>query len=265
MIITVDGETTAGKTLTEVASLIRGAEGSAVTLEVERARTGERLLFVITRAVIRVDDLSTLMIQESIGYIRLRSWLDQSIADRFEQYVDSLPALGARGLVIDLRGNPGGRVDVGTRLLNRFLDSGPLFEQVERGGRRRVQWATGPAWNAALPVAILIDDGSASMSEIFAAAMHDNGAARLIGNRTAGVVAAAVPYPLSDGSALQVTVMEVAGAHGERLNKVGVAPDDFLDSSPEELAEGRDIPLEAAVLHLWTASERPVASGAAGP
>ena len=78
------------------------------------------------------------------------------------------------------------------------------------------------------------------------------------------MVAAAVPYPLSDGSALQVTVMEIAGAHCERLNKVGVAPDDFLNSSPEELAQGRDIPLEAAVLHLWAAGGRPVASGGAG-
>jgi carboxyl-terminal processing protease len=264
MITSVDGQPTAGRTLDQVTQQIRGAEGTAVTLEVERPRTGERLLFVIVRASIKVEYISTEIIQGDIAYVRLLGFSDQSVADRFDQFLGSLPEIEARGLVIDLRGNSGGRIDVGLRILNRFIAAGPLFDQVDRTGRHHTHFATGPGWLDPVPVAILIDEASASMSEIFAAAMHENGLARLIGKKTAGNVAGSQVFPLSDGSGLQVTTLELLSGGGRRLNRDGVEPDLVADTSREELEIGRDIPLEAAVLYLWEQSVSPV-SGATTP
>ena len=257
----VDGQSTSGKTLEEVAQLIRGPEGSTISLEVDRPRTGEQLKLQIVRASIKVDFLTTRMVQDDIGYLHLRGFPEPSVADRFEQFLDALLAEHPRGLVIDLRGNGGGRIDVGVRLLNRFIASGPLFEQVDRSGSRRVLSATGPGLANPVPIAILIDEGTASMGEIFASAMRERGLARLFGNRTSGNVAAMQAHPLSDGSAMTVTILEIYSGNSTLLNRVGVEPDVFLASSPAEIELGRDIPLEAAVLYLWAASDEQRTAG----
>lgn len=259
-IVAVDGEPTTGKTLEQAAQLIRGPEGAAVRLDVERPRTGERLVFIIVRAMIKVEYLNTSIIQDNIAYVRLRGFPEPSVAERIEQFVETLAVPGTNGLVIDLRGNSGGRLDVGLRLLNRFIASGPLYDQVDRTGRHRVQMAAGPGWDKPIPIAVLTDEATASMGEIFAAAMREHGIARLIGKKTAGNVAAAQIYPLGDGSAVQVTILEIFSGQGQRLNRAGVAPDHELDTSPEDLERGRDLPLEAAVLYLWEANARAAAA-----
>ena len=259
-ILAVDGQSVDDKTLEQAATMIRGVEGSTVELLVLRPKTGEQVTFNIVRASIRMEFINTQTIQDSVAYVRVRGFSDPTIADRFDQYVTSLPSY-IRGLVIDLRGNPGGRIDVGLRMLNRFVPSGPVWDQVDRSGRHRVQSAGGAAWTHPVPVAVLIDEGSASMSEIFAAAMRENGVARIIGKNSAGNVAGAQAFPLSNGSAMMVTVLEIFSGRGERLNRAGVQPDQVLETSPELLEEGRDLPLEAAVLYVWSQSDRP----AAGP
>jgi carboxyl-terminal processing protease len=264
MITSVDGQPIGGKTLDQIAQQIRGLEGTAVTLEVDRPRTGEQLRFIILRASIKVEYISTDIIQGDIGYVRLLGFSDASVADRFDQFLGSLPEMGARGLVIDLRGNSGGRIDVGLRILNRFIATGPLFDQVDRSGRHQTHFATGHVWQDRVPVAILIDEGSASMAEIFAAAMREHGFARLIGKKTAGNVAGSQVFPLTDGSGLQVTILEIFSGNGQRLNRDGVQPDEVMDTSREELELGRDVPLEAALIYLWEQSVSPL-SGAARP
>lgn len=251
----VNGQSIEGQTLEQVAALIRGPEGTVLQLSVFRPRTGQSLQVSLVRALIRLEFVTSEVIQGSVAYVRLRGFADPTVADRFEQVVNRLPP-GTRGLVIDLRGNPGGRIDIGLRLLNRFIPSGALWDQIDRSGRHRVQTASGPGWDKNLPVVVLIDGASASMSEIFAAAMREHGVARVIGAPSAGNVAGAQAFPLSDGSAMQVTVLEIFTGKGERLNRTGVIPDQVLDSSPEELDQGRDLPLEAAVLHIWAESDK---------
>lgn len=264
LIVSVDGQSVDGKTLEQVAQLIRGAEGTPVTLSIRRAAGADDLSFTIVRASIKLDYLSTDMIQNDIAYVRLRGFPEPSVAERFEKFLDRLPSQGVRGLIIDLRGNGGGRIDVGIRLLNRFIRSGPLFEQVDRSGQHRTQSASGPGWASPLPTAILIDEGTASMGEIFASAMREHGLARLIGKTTSGNVAAAQVYPLGDGSAIQVTVMEIYSGKGERLNRLGVQPDAVFETQPADFEAGRDTPLEAAVVYIWQASDK-TASGPSTP
>jgi carboxyl-terminal processing protease len=255
VILAVNGETVEGKTLEQVALLIRGPEGTSVRLDIDRPRSGEKLAVTIVRASIKVEFIRTELIQDSVAYIQLRSFVDPTVADKFEEFLDQLPETTARGLVIDLRGNGGGRIDLGVRLLNRFIASGPLLDQVDRQGQHRVLSASGPGWARPLPTVVLVDDGTASMGEIFAAALRERGLARIMGRTTAGSVAAAQVYPLQDGSALQVTIFEIFSGGGARLNRVGLTPDDLYDTSFEDLERGRDIPLEAAVQHVWAAGD----------
>jgi carboxyl-terminal processing protease len=252
----VNGESTQGKALDQAAQLIRGPEGTQVVLEIDRPRTGEHLTFTITRSVVKLQFITTNTIQHDIAYVRLLGFADASITDQFEQYLEGLPAMRPRGLVIDLRGNGGGRIDQGIRLLNRFIASGPLFEQVDRSGRRRVQNATGPGWANPIPVAILIDGGTASMAEMFASAMKEHGVARLIGTKTSGSVAASQVFPLQDGAGLQLAIQEIYSPKGEPLNRVGVSPDHVIETPLAEAELGRDLPLEAAVLYLWQESDK---------
>jgi carboxyl-terminal processing protease len=214
--------------------------------------------------LIRIEYIDTGMIQENLAYIRLRGFPEPSVADRFERFLDQLPQTNARALIIDLRGNSGGRVDLGTRLLNRFISSGPLYSQVDRTGQRRVEHAHGPGWSRPMPVAILIDEATASMGEIFASAMRERGLAWLVGKRTSGNVAAAQVFPLSDGSAVQVTILEIFSGDGQRLNRVGVEPDFVIEPTPEQVEQGRDVQLEAAVVHVWEELDRAAGQPAPG-
>ena len=280
-IIAVDGEPTAGKTLEEVARMVRGPEGTPVALEVQRRGVDAPFTLVIVRELIKIQLISTSIVNDNVAYVQLRSFMDEAAVRQFEDFLDALPSRRVRGLVIDLRGNSGGRVDLGERLLNRFLTSAPLYGYQERERPASIRYATGwgrgrsepvaelvdnwiwlagqPASGAPtrpLPVAVLIDEGTASMGEIFASAMRDNGRAVLIGKQTAGSVAAARLFPLRDGSAIQITLAEITSGQGERINRIGVAPDLALENSPEDLELGRDKPLETAIAHIWEASVR---------
>jgi carboxyl-terminal processing protease len=249
-IVAVNGETTENRSLEDVSNLIRGPEGTPVNLVILRPKTNETLNVQVVRAQIKIDFVTTQMIQGDIAYIRLLGFPDPNVADRIEEFMGQLQSNGARAMILDLRGNAGGRVDVGVRLLNKFISSGPLFQFVDRSGTNRMFTASGPAWAHPLPMVILIDGGTASMGEIFAQAMKERGLARIVGQRSSGNVAAAQVFALNDGSAVQVTILEILSGSGVVLNKIGVAPDDVMETSLADAEKGRDVPLEHSVLYL---------------
>jgi carboxyl-terminal processing protease len=150
--------------------------------------------------------------------------------------------------VLDLRGNSGGRIDVGTRLLGHFLAPGSsVYEEVDRGGETRTHFSPRGGAQYNLPLVVLVDGGTASMGEIFASAVQEHGAATILGSNTAGSVAAAQVFGLPDGAGLQVTVYEIRSADGKPLNKVGVVPDEVIDPDPVAVANGDDPVLGRAV------------------
>lgn len=249
-IIAVNGEATDGRTLEDVSTSIRGPEGTTVELVIFRPSTGETLTIKVVRAKIKIDFVRTEVLQGDIGYVRLLAFNEPSVAERIEKFVAQLPELKAKALILDLRGNGGGRVDVGVRLLNRFVKSGPLFQHIDRSGTTRVFSASGPGWTRPLPMVILVDGGTASMGEIFAQAMKEHGMARLVGKRTSGNVSAAQVFALNDGSAVQVTILEILSGKGEQMNRVGVAPDDEMEFTRADLNDGRDPQLEHSILYL---------------
>ncbi len=245
-VIRVDDTSTEGLSVDQVVSLIRGPEGSWVRLTIQRPGEPDQIGVDVQRAEISYDFITSRMLDEQMGYIQLRGFTDPSVADQFETDVTALERQGARGLILDLRGNPGGRIDVGARVLSHFLPAGStLYQQVERSGRREAR-SRRDSDSYALPMVVLVDSGTASMGEIFASAVQEYSVATVVGATTAGNVAAAQVYPLGDGSALQITVMEILSAHGNPLNGVGVEPNDRVDDQVADGAYGTDPVLDRA-------------------
>jgi carboxyl-terminal processing protease len=172
------------------------------------------------------------------------------VIDSIEQDVATFQTEGVHGLVLDLRGNSGGRIDVGTRLLSDFLPNGTsIYQEVDRGGHDSLHSTHGNN-QYGMPLVVLVDGGTASMGEIFASAVQEHGAATILGSNTSGSVAAAQVFGLPDGSGLQVTVFDILSADGKPLNKVGVVPDEVIQTDTSTEADGTDPLLDRAVAVL---------------
>ena len=229
VLLRINGQTVAGMPLDEMTGLIRGGAGTRVDLVVRRGEDPAELTFSIARAEIHLQFVRDRLVGDDIGYVLLRGFPEPSVVDSIEQDVAKFEAQGVHGLVLDLRGNSGGRIDVGTRLLAHFLPSGSsVYQEVDRGGSSSTH-ATHGGGQYGMPLVVLVDGGTASMGEIFASAVQEHGAATILGSNTAGSVAAAQVFGLPDGSGLQVTVFDILSADGKPLNKVGVAPDEVIE------------------------------------
>ncbi len=247
ILVSIDGQSVQGMALDEMTGLVRGVAGTSVEIVVRRGDDGQQLHFSVVRAQIHLQFVTDKVVEDDIGYVLLRGFPEPSVVDSIEQDVSSFKAQGVHGLVLDLRGNSGGRIDVGTRLLSDFLPNGsPVYQELDRGGQNSTH-STHGANQYDLPLVVLVDGGTASMGEIFAAAVQEHGAATVLGTNTAGSVAAAQVFALPDGSGLQVTVFEILSADGKPLNKVGVAPDEVIPSDATDVASGTDPVLDRAI------------------
>jgi carboxyl-terminal processing protease len=251
-IIGADGFDLTGTELEEGRRRIRGPAGTQVELRIRRASLPEPLVIVVPRAQIKIDAVRWRMLEGDIGYLRIIGFPHPSVASDVERALAEFDESGARALLLDLRANGGGRLDVGMRIASKFIQEGPIFEQVSRDGRLRTMGTIGGYWEHDLPVAVLTDGGTASMGEILASALRENGAATLFGMKTAGVVSAAQVFPLVDGSGLQVTILEIRSGHGAKMNEVGVAPDVTVEFTPADADSGADPQIDRAVYWLQT-------------
>jgi carboxyl-terminal processing protease len=249
-IVAVDGKPIDGMSPTDASTLIRGEPGTPVELTIRREGVPEPIVLVLTRAQVRVAWVSHRVRDDGIGYLRIRSFPTPSFLGEFRNAMAELEGANIKALVIDVRGNGGGVVDTGVEIASRFIREGPLYQQVDRRGGERTVTAFGDYWDRDIPIAVLVDGSSGSMSEILAAALQENGVGRVIGTKTAGVVAAGVPHRLLDGSGLSVTVQVIKSGLGKTLNGVGLEPDQTVELDPGLLRAGRDNQLEAAVAYV---------------
>lgn len=203
-IVAVNGKTTRGKTMEEVQHELRGRAGTAVTLTVERG--GERREVTLTRRMIVYHPVQRTGVSNGIGYVQLATFSEDA-ARELRRTVDSLRARGARSLILDLRGNPGGLLEQGIEVADLFLDKGQLIVSTRGRTPESDQEFTDEApqrWPS-MPIVTLVDSGTASASEIVAGALQDNGRAALIGSRTYGKGSAQSVFPVTEGYALKLT------------------------------------------------------------
>jgi len=258
--VAIDGRPARDMTAAEAALAVRGQAGTKVKLTMRRAGRPEPFEVEVERASIRVESIESKIIDQ-IGYINLRGFPRPALYQELMDELTWLEAAGARALVLDLRGNGGGRLDVGARVAGLFLPEGsPLYRQTSRSGETR-SYAVASQARWTKPMAVLVDEGSASMAELLAAAIQEQGVGPVLGTRTAGSVAGSVVEPLSDGSALQITVLRIDSGLGRVLNNVGLQPD--VEVRPAPAAGGGpppDAPLVAALNHLQQRITASVAS-----
>jgi carboxyl-terminal processing protease len=255
-LVSIDGRDVTSAGRSEVSSLLQGEEGTALALGVQRAATGQVDQLTLTRAQVNVPFVVSRRLGDDVGYVQLRTFFDPSVVVQVELAMRQLQDDGVRGMILDLRGNGGGRIDAGVRLLSRFIPEGPVYRARSRSGVGQTVNVRAEAPLLSVPLVVLIDEGSGSTAEIFAAAVKEHHVAHLIGTTSAGAVAASRFFPLADGSALQLSVEQVYSGSGARLDHVGVQPDEEIQFGIADLRQGRDPQLERAVSYVHAQSGR---------
>ncbi len=249
-ILAVDGNDVSGKSVPDIAQLIRGPRGTEVKLQVRRVSSPRPLDFTLRRAQVQVEQVIGRQVPNApIGYLRIRSFGDENVVQQALSVLDQGRARGLRGWVVDLRGNPGGPLRAVLAVGAGFVDAEhtTLGYQVDRA-RRQTPLET-QSLNLAedMAVVILVDHDSASGAEILAAALQEAGLARLVGTRTAGNVGVATPITLPDESMLLVTEYRFVSPSGAQLDGVGVTPDVVVELTDEDLENDRDPQLARAL------------------
>ena len=217
----VDGKDAEGQELDTVVSWIKGEKGTDVAIKVMRA--GEAVETVATRDVIQVQTVRYEMKEDSIGYIMV-SEFDDVTYDQFKEALDDLEAQGMQGLVIDLRGNPGGNLTTVTDMLKILLPEGTIVSTEDKYGNVEEVACDGKN-EFTKPLAVLVNQYSASASEIFAGAVQDYGTGQIVGVTTYGKGVVQQPMDLNDGTYLKLTIAEYYTPSGRSINGEGVTPD----------------------------------------
>ena len=265
VIVSVDGKTTKGMTTDDAVKLIRGKEGSEVTLGLRRK--GEVVIVPLKRARIEINAvesrLNTSADGTKVGYIRLKQF-NAKASREMRAAIRKLEQQGAQGFVLDLRSNPGGLLEASVDIARQWLDEGTIVSTKTRDGIQDVRRATGNAVTDR-PVVVLVNEGSASASEILSGALQDNKRAVLVGQKTFGKGLVQSVRGLSDGSGLTVTIAKYLTPKGTDIHKNGIRPDVPVELSEEEiqsltveqLGTGKDSQYRAAETTLIKALRSP--------
>ena len=221
ILISADGHIGQELDLDVFVHYIRGEEGS--TVEIVYERDGEQNTVNIVRESISIPTIDHRMLKDDIGYIEI-SEFNLSTADDFKAALEDLQSQDMKALIIDLRSNPGGLVDICTDILDMILPEGTTVYMEEKDGDRTT-YKSDAANYIDIPIAVLINDYSASASEIFAGAIRDFHYGTLIGTKSYGKGVVQVTLPLNDGSAVKLTIAQYFTPSGECIDGVGITPD----------------------------------------
>ncbi len=271
LIVRIDGLPTAGLSLDECASRMRGELGTKVTLAIARPQaaedgTVEEFEVFLVRERVEVNPVIAKLNREGdlqVGYIRLTQF-NGNAASEMARAIDTLERQGAQAYVLDLRGNPGGLLAAGIEIARMWLPSGPIVYTVDRNGISDTFAAEGNARTTA-PLAILIDGGTASASEILAGALQENDRAVLVGTRSFGKGLVQSLFELDDGAGLAVTIARYETPKHHNIHRLGIQPDIEIDLDRplgrDRLAtadDGQYLAAVAAVAHPATTVARPL-------
>lgn len=234
MIIKINDLITRDMTLPEAVKLMRGKPGTSVSLTIMRRGVNKALVFHLTRAVIKVKSVKDDFLAPGYAYLRITQF-QENTADLLKQDIDDLKQkAGGKlyGAVLDLRNNPGGLLDQAVAVSDLFLNKGKIVSTRSRTGRNLSFSATPGDELDGVPLAVLINNGSASASEIVAGALQDNHRAVLVGEQSFGKGSVQSVIPLPDGSAIKLTTALYYTPSGRSIQATGITPDVPVEEFP---------------------------------
>ncbi len=241
----VDGTSVEGMENTDVVALIHGEEGTTVRLTIYRAGESDYRDFDIERKKIESPTVNQKMYDDGIAYIQITEF-DNVTVDQFTEALAVCKGSNMKGLILDLRNNPGGNVSAVTEIARQILPQGLIVYTEDKSGNRDEYTCDG-AHELQVPMVVLVNGGSASSSEILAGAIKDYGKGTLLGTTTYGKGIVQRVIPLADGSALKLTVSKYYTPKGNNIHKIGIEPDEELKFDGDlYLKDGTDNQLERA-------------------
>lgn len=250
LLYAVDGTEVTGMDVDQVVMMVKGEKGSEVVLTVSREGEPDLIDITVVRDTVEVDTVEYEMLDGKIGYIKIVEF-DKITITQFNDAVDELEKAGMKGLVVDVRSNPGGDLDAVMSVLNRLLPEGPVLTVVNKNGEK-TEYTTDDKEQIHVPLAVLTNENSASASEVFAGAIKDREAGIIVGTNTFGKGIVQSIIPLGDGSAIKITTEEFFTPSNNTIHGVGIAPDVEVELKEElktltEVPKEEDNQLQAAV------------------
>ncbi|HEX3022323.1 MAG TPA: S41 family peptidase, partial [Lachnospiraceae bacterium] len=232
IIFKVLGEEVTGKDLSEIVSKMKGAEGTTVDIEVVREGETEPMKFTVERRKIEVPTIEYEMLEDKIGYISVAEF-DEVTASQFRDAIDDLEKQGMKGLIIDLRNNPGGLLTTVCDMLDRMLPEGLIVYQEDKNGKRIDEQKSTGEEQFTKPLVVMVNGNSASASEVFAGAIQDYGIGTILGTTSFGKGIVQSVIPMTDGSGVKVTISKYFTPKGRNIHGIGIEPDVVVDLKDE--------------------------------
>ncbi len=255
VILEVNGESAIGWTVDRAVLTIRGPRGTTVTLKVRHSDGTEEVVDIV-RDRIEVDSINRIppggVLRDAdgndvtdLGYIRIAQFTERT-PDELQDMIESIEADGVQGLILDVRGNPGGLLAETVEVTDLFLDEGVIIVQVDRDGNERIAEAR-PGQVTQLPIVIIQDEQSASGSELLAVALQEHGRATIVGARSFGKGTVNSVRELSDGGAIYISIARYLSPNRNQIEGLGVIPDVPVELTPEDIDAQRDVFVHRAI------------------
>jgi carboxyl-terminal processing protease len=246
-IIKIDGKDVTGVDPSTVLQSVLGPAGTTVTLTIQRSDPLVTLDFTITRAIINLPSIESKMLDQKIAYIALTTFGDTTTED-LKSALSTLLAENPKGLILDLRNNPGGYLNTAIEVISQFIPEGVVMIERQSSGEEITYSATPGGLATKIPMVVLVNGGSASASEITAGAIQDFGRGKIIGVTTYGKGSVQNWIPLSnDQGAVRITVAKWFTPKHRQINDVGLTPDIVVEMTAEDINANRDPQLQKAI------------------
>jgi len=247
-ILKIDDKDTSSISIDEAVSLIRGPKGTAVTLTIFRESWEKPEDIKLIRSIIKIPTLEITEISPDICHLEIYQF-NRPLSDDFSKEVSKILKSPAKKIILDLRNNSGGYLDVVEKISGFFLKTGDtiLMEDYGEGKERDIRKARGKGELSEYPIVVLINQGSASGAEILAGALRDNRDVLLIGEDSFGKGSVQEALTLEDNSLLKITVAKWLTPKGNFISEVGLKPDIEIEMTEEDFTQGRDLQLDKAV------------------
>ncbi len=250
IIVEVDGEDISGQDLNLVVSKLRGPKGTTVNVGVRREGEEELIYFDLKRDEINSVSVEYEMLEDKIGYVQLMDF-ESDTEKQFREAMDALEDQGMEKLIIDLRSNGGGFVDISVEVADRLVKEGVIVSVKDKNGLSYKYEDKGDEDFVTLPCVVLVDGNTASASEILTGCLKDYGLATIMGTKTFGKGITQIITPLEDGSGVKITNSRYYTPEGKNIHEIGIEPDIVIEWDSDKYKEdGTDNQLDAAIDYL---------------